>query len=157
MTHNPHPDGFYLEDLSPGQRFSSASRTIDKARIIAFAEEFDPQPFHLDEAQAAATVFGGLAASGFHTTALTMRMLLDGGLPIAGGVVGVNVEIAWPRPTRPGDVLHVETEILEVRPSASRPDRGVVIVRGETLNGRGEAVQVSTMRLIVPRRPAPPA
>jgi len=142
----------YLDDLSPGQRFTSASLAIDAEAIKAFARQFDPQPFHLDEEAAAASLFGGLAASGWHTAALTMRPLTDGGAPIAGGVIGAGGEIAWPRPTRPGDVLTVFSEVIEVKPSKSRPDRGMVTLRSETRNQRGEAVQVLTARLVVPRR-----
>jgi acyl dehydratase len=144
----------HLDDLSVGQRFTSASHAVDATQIKAFAQEFDPQPFHLDEEAAAKSLFGGLAASGWHTAALTMRLLVDGGAPIAGGIVGAGGEIAWPRPTRPGDVLTVESEVLEVTPSRSRPDRGMVTLRSTTLNQHGEAVQVLTARLVVPRRPA---
>jgi acyl dehydratase len=144
----------YLEDFAVGQTFGSGRLRIDQERIKTFAAEFDPQPFHLDETAARASVLGGLAASGWHTAALTMRLLVDGGAPIAGGVVGAGGEIAWPRPTRPGDVLTVESEVLEVTPSRSRPDRGMVTLRSTTLNQHGEAVQVLTARLVVPRRPA---
>ena len=143
----------YLEDLSVGQRFTSGSWAVDEAQIKAFAGEFDPQPFHLDEETAKETVFGGLAASGWHTAAVTMRLLVDGGAPIAGGIIGAGGEIAWPRPTRPGDVLSVRTEVIEITPSRSRPDRGMVTVRSETVNQRGETVQTLTARLVVPRRP----
>jgi len=143
----------YLEDLSVGQRFTSGTWAVDQAQIKAFAGEFDPQPFHLDEATAKETFFGGLAASGWHTAAVTMRLLVDGGAPIAGGIIGAGGEIAWPRPTRPGDVLSVRTEVIEITPSRSRPDRGMVTVRSETVNQRGETVQTLTARLVVPRRP----
>jgi acyl dehydratase len=144
----------YLDDLHVGQTFTSASLTVDEAAIKAFAGEFDPQPFHLDGEAAKATLFGGLAASGWHTAALTMRLLVGGGAPIAGGVIGAGGEIAWPRPTRPGDVLTVRSEVLEIVPSRSRPDRGMVTMRSQTLNQNGEPVQISTMKLVVPRRPA---
>ena len=146
---------FYLDDLRVGQRFTSGSLTVEEAEIKAFAARYDPQPFHLDEAAARASLFRGLVASGWHTAALTMRLLVDGGAPIAGGVIGANGELAWPRPTRPGDVLTVETEVLEVMPSKSRPERGVARLRSETRNQHGEPVQVFTMNLIVPRRPPP--
>ncbi len=142
----------YLDDLKVGQRFTSKTLTIDEAQIRAFAAEFDPQPFHLDDHAARATLFGGLAASGWHTAAITMRLQVDGGLPIAGGLVGAGGEIAWPQPTRPGDVLRVESEIVEIKPSRSRPDRGMVTVRSETRNQRDEIVQIFTARLVVPRR-----
>lgn len=143
----------YLEDLAVGQRFTSESLIIDAAAIKAFAAEYDPQPFHLDETAAKASLFGGLAASGWHTAALTMRLLVRSGMPIAGGIIGGGGEIGWPRPTRPGDVLTVDTEILEITPSKSRPDRGTILMRSQTLNQKGEPVQVMTMKVIVPRRP----
>jgi len=150
----PIGGGLYLEDLHVGQRFSSAIHALDEHQIKAFASAFDPQPFHLDDAQARASLFGGLAASGWHTAALTMRLLVDGGVPIAGGLIGAGAEIAWPNPTRPGDMLRVESEVLSVTPSRSRPDRGTVALRSETLNQRGEVVQTLIAKLIVPRRPA---
>jgi len=142
---------FHLEDLRVGQRFRSGTHALDEAQIKSFARQFDPQPFHVDDDQARDTLFGGLAASGWHTAAITMRLMV-GGVPLAGGIIGAGGEINWPKPTRPGDVLHVESEIVEVTPSRSRPDRGMVTVRSETLNQRGETVQVLTAKLIVPRR-----
>ena len=154
-TQSPWPKHpHYLEDLQVGQRFRSRSHAIDEAQIKAFAGQFDPQPFHLDEAEAKETVFAGLAASGWHTAALTMRLLVDGGAPIAGGIVGAGGEVVWPKPTRPGDVLCVDTEIVAVTPSRSRPDRGIVTVRSNTLNQHGEIVQTLTAKLVVPRRPS---
>ena len=141
----------YFDDFRVGQRFVSETHAIDEAHIKAFAAQFDPQPFHLDDARARETLFGGLAASGWHTAAITMRLMVDGGLPIAGGIVGAGGDIAWPLPTRPGDVLHVESEVIDVTPSRSRPDRGMVTVRSETRNQRGQTVQVLTARLVVPR------
>jgi acyl dehydratase len=148
------PDALYLDDLRVGQRFISGSLTVDAAQIKAFAAQFDPQPFHLDEAAARNTLFGGLVASGWHTAAMTMRLLVDGGAPLAGGLIGAGGEIAWPNPTRAGDILTVETEVLDITPSRSRPDRGMVSLRSETRNQRGEVVQRFAMRLVVPRRPA---
>ncbi|MFO1152856.1 MAG: MaoC family dehydratase [Rhodospirillales bacterium] len=145
--------GLYLEDLWVGQRFRSGSLTVDEAEVKAFAARYDPQPFHLDAAAAEASLFRGLAASGWHTAALSMRLFLDGGAPIAGGVIGASGELAWPRPTRPGDTLTVESEVLAVVPSKSRPDRGHATLRSQTLNQAGEPVQIFTMNLIVPRRP----
>ena len=150
----PTPEMYYLDDLQPGQRFVSGTHAIDKAQIFAFAREFDPQPFHLDEQAAREHVFGGLAASGWHTAALTMRLLVNGGAPIAGGILGVGGEITWSRPLRPGDTIQVHTEIVDVTPSRSRPDRGVATVRTETRNQNGEVVQTFVAKLIVPRRPA---
>lgn len=143
---------YALEDLEPGQRFESASHALDAAQITAFAAQFDPQPFHLDDDAAKDSLFGGLAASGWHTAAVTMRLLTGGGAPLANGVIGAGGEIAWPRPTRPGDVLRVVSEVLEVTPSRSRPDRGMVTVRSETLNQRDEVVQILTAKLVVFRR-----
>lgn len=142
----------FLEDFRPGQRFTSGSHTLDEAQIKAFARQFDPQPFHLDDKAAQASLFAGLAASGWHTAAITMRLQVESGLPISGGIIGAGGELNWPRPTRPGDILHVETEVLEVKPSRSRPERGLVTVRSETLNQRGEVVQTLTVKLVVPRR-----
>ena len=122
----------YLDDLRVGQRFVSGTYRLDEEQIRAFAAQFDPQPFHLDAEAAQGTLFGGLVASGWHTAAVTMRLLVEGGLPIAGGIIGAGGKITWPNPTRPGDVLQVESEILELRPSRSGPNRGVVTVRSET-------------------------
>lgn len=144
----------YLEDLQPGQCFTSGSHALDADQIKAFAQQFDPQPFHLDEEAAQNSLFGGLAASGWHTAAITMRLQVESGLPISGGLIGAGGEINWLNPTRPGDILHVESEVLEVTPSRSRPDRGMITLRSETRNQRGEVVQTLTVKLVVPRRPA---
>jgi acyl dehydratase len=146
------PTAFFLDDLSVGQRFSSASHTIDEAQIKAFAAQFDPQPFHLDGEAAKATLFGGLAASGWHTAAITMKLLVEAGLPLMGGIIGSGGEVSWPKPTRPGDTLTVVSEIEEITPSRSRPDRGMIRVRSETRNQHGETVQILIERLVVPRR-----
>ncbi len=143
----------YLEDFAVGQKFGSGRLRVDKERIKTFAAEFDPQPFHLDEDAARDTIFRGLAASGWHTAALTMRLLVESELKPAGGIVGAGFdEFRWPLPVRPGDELHVESEVLEVRPSKSRPSQGLIKVRTTTLNQNGEAVQVHVGNLIVPRR-----
>ena len=144
----------YLEDFAPGQTYGGSARArVELERIKSFAAEFDPQPFHLDESAAAASLFQGLAASGWHTAAITMRLLVASDLKPAGGIVGAGFdEFRWPMPVRPGDELRVESEILEVRPLKSRADRGVVKVKTTTLNQRGEAVQVSIGNLFVPRR-----
>lgn len=145
----------YLEDFAAGQTFASGRATITQERILSFAAEFDPQPFHTDEAAAAATLFGGLAASGWHTAALTMRLLVESGVGPAGGIVGAGFdELRWPRPVRPGDELHVEVEVLAVRPSQSRPGQGLVKLRTTTVNQHGEAVQIAVGNLVVPCRPA---
>lgn len=145
----------YLEDFEAGQTFRSGRIGIDGERIKSFAAEFDPQPFHLDERAASDSIFGGLAASGWHTAAITMRLLVEGDLKPAGGIVGAGFdEFRWPRPVRPGDELRVESEVLEVRASKSRPDQGVIKVRTTTLNQDNQPVQVFVGNLIVPRRPA---
>jgi acyl dehydratase len=130
----------YLDDLQAGDRFVSGEHALDEAQILSFARQFDPQPFHLDHEAAKATLFGGLAASGWHTAAITMRLLVGG-------------EISWPKPTRPGDVLHVETEVVSITPSRSRPDRGMVVVRSETRNQHGDVQQQSAYKRVVPRKP----
>lgn len=151
------PASFHLDDLAVGQTFTSASHTVDADQIKAYARQFDPQPFHLDEAAAEASYFRGLAASGWHTASITMRLLVEGGAPIANGVIGAGGEIAWPRPTRPGDVLTVVSEITDIRASRSRPERGIVTIRSETRNQNGEPVQILTAKLVVWRRGAAPA
>lgn len=143
---------FYLDDLLVGQRFISATHELDEAQILTFAHQFDPQPFHLDGQAATKTLFGGLAASGWHTAAITMKLLVGGGAPIAGGIISVGGEINWPRPTRAGDILQVESEVLEVVPSKSRPDRGMVTIRSETINQRREVVQTFTAKIVVPKQ-----
>jgi acyl dehydratase len=142
----------YFEDISVGARFTGGARRVTAEEIKSFAREYDPQPFHTDEAAAKDTFFEGLAASGWHTAAITMRLLADFGPPVAGGLIGGAAEISWPQATRPGDVLHVESEIIDTKPSRSRPERGMVVMRSETKNQRGEVVQVLTAKLVVPRR-----
>jgi acyl dehydratase len=149
--------GLYLEDLHVGQRFVSGTHNMDEAQIKEFAREFDPQPFHLDEAAAKASVFGGLAASGWHTAAVAMRLLVDGGLPLGNGIIGLGGDLAWPQPTRPGDTLHVESEILEIVPSRSKPNQAIVKVRSTTLNQNGEPVHSFTSKCLVLKRPQIPA
>jgi acyl dehydratase len=145
----------YFDDLRVGQRFATAhSYTVDEAQIKAFASEFDPQPFHLDAAAAAATVFGGLVASGWHTAAITMRLVIEGGPRLAGGTVGLGAEVSWLKPVRPGDTLTVRGEVLETTLSRSRPNRGRVTMRTETCNQLGEIVQVLISKVMVPCRSA---
>ena len=141
----------YLDDLQVGQRFTSGTHAIDEAQIKAFARQFDPQPFHLDEEAAKGSLFGRLVASGWHTAAITMRLLTES-VPIANGVIGAGGELSWPRPTLPGDILTVTSVIEEITPSRSRPDRGRVLMRSETRNQRDEIVQTLTSRLVVLRR-----
>ena len=143
----------YLEDYTVGQRFRSGRLRIDKERLTRFGAEFDPQPFHLDEDAARHTLFGGLVASGWLTAAVTMRLLVESDLQPAGGIVGAGAdEFRWPRPVRPGDELRIESEVLEVRPSKSRPAQGLIKVRTTTLNQNDEAVQIIVANLVVPRR-----
>jgi acyl dehydratase len=145
----------YFEDLAVGQTFSSGTVTVETEMIKAFAAEFDPQPFHLDEDAARSSLFGELVASGWHTAALTMKLLVEGEFKIVGGLIGMGFEeLRWPRPVHPGDVLRVESEVLALRPSASRPDRGIVKVRNTTLNQDGQRVMVQVVNMIVPRRPS---
>ena len=143
----------YLEDFRVGQRFVSATHRIDADQIKAFASRFDPQPFHTDDIAAQTSFFKGLAASGWHTAAITMSLLVKSDMPIAGGLIGAGGEINWPRPTRPGDVLQVESEILAVTPSRSRPERGTITVKSETRNQNGEVLQVLTSKMLVWRKP----
>jgi acyl dehydratase len=142
----------YLEDFAAGQTYRSRSQRVTAEAIKQFAADFDPQPFHLDDERARSTVFKGLAASGWHTAAITMKLLVESDFKPAGGLVGAGFEGRWPKPVRPGDELHVEAEVLDVRPSKSNPTRGVMTVRATTLNQSGEAVQLSTFTLMVPRR-----
>lgn len=153
LSQTPAAPLCYLDDLQAGDRFSSAGYLLDEAQIKAFALQFDPQPFHLDHEAAKETLFGGLAASGWHTAAITMRLLVGGGLPLAGGIIGAGGEISWPQPTRPDDMLQVESEVVSVTPSRSRPERGMVVVRSTTQNQYGDVLQLSVYKLVVPRKP----
>ncbi len=151
MNHESN-DALYLEDLRVGQRFTSSIYALSEEQIKAFAAEFDPQPFHLDNAAAQNSIFRGLAASGWHTAAITMRLLVTGQMRFAAGTVGLGGEIEWPLPVRPGDSLHVESEITEISPSRTKPDRGVVTVRSVTFNQEGAEVQRLIAKLLVFRR-----
>ena len=145
----------YLQDFAPGQKYASGTLRVDAAAIKAFAAQFDPQPFHLDEDAARGSFFGGLAASGWHTAALSMRLLVESSFRPAGGIIGSRAEeLKWPRPVRPGDELRVEAEVLEVRASTSRPGQGFIKCRTTTLNQSGEPVQSLVMNLLVQARPA---
>jgi acyl dehydratase len=141
----------YLDDLRVGQRFTTGEYVLDAEGMAEFARQWDPQPFHTDPEAAEGSFFGGLVASGWHTAAITMRLLVQD-LPIAGGLIGAGGEISWPAPTRAGAVLHAECEVLEVRPSRSRPDRGIAVVRIETVDEAGAAAQLFTVSMVVPRR-----
>lgn len=149
MTHTAQPK-LFLEDLKIGDRFVSGEHRLDSEQIKAFARQFDPQVFHLDEAQAQHSFFQGLAASGWHTAAITMKLLVPS-LPLAGGIIGAGGEISWPQPTRANDVLHVESEVMEITPSRSRPDRGILRLNSLTRNQHGEIRQRLTPKLVVMR------
>ena len=144
----------YLDDFAVGRKFLSREAPVTLEGCTAFAAQFDPQPFHLDEVEGRQSVFGRLAASGWYTASLTMRLIVEGELTIAGGIVGLGSEMKWPNAVYPGDTLHVECEVLEVRTSESKPDRGIVTMRNRTLNQHGDAVQIAVVKLLVPRRPA---
>ena len=142
----------YFEDLKAGDRFKSGTYTATQEQIISFAREFDPQPFHLDAAVAGETMFGGLIASGWHTAAITMRLFIQT-LNFAEGAIGLGVdELRWPNALRPRDVLQVETEIIDLRVSRSKPTHGVVRLRNVTTNQRGETVQTMFASALVLRR-----
>lgn len=143
---------YYFDDLDAGQRITTGSHTMTAEEIIVFAREYDPQPFHTDPEAAKNSLFGGLVASGWHTAAISMRLLVNEGHILAGGVIGKGGELQWLQPVRPGDVLTVECEIVELTASAKNPQRGTVSVRMLTHNQRGEVVQDATARLVVPRR-----
>ena len=146
MTH-------YFDDLSVGQTFRSGPVTVTEADIVRFAGEFDPQPFHTDPAAASGSFFRGLAASGWHTAALTMRMIVLSGLAPEGGLIGAGVdELRWPHPVRPGDTLRTESEVTAMRASRSNPSRGLVTLRTVTLNQDGTTVQVQASTIMVPTR-----
>jgi|TARA_R110000751_G_scaffold42888_3_gene99249 acyl dehydratase len=141
----------YLDDLRVGQRFESATHAMDADQIIAFARQFDPQPFHLDADAARSSLFGGLAASGWHTAAVTMKLIVQS-TPFSSGVIGSNVVVKWPRPTRPDDILRVKSEIMSITPSQSRADRGRVVMKSLTLNTTGDVVQELEATIVVPRK-----
>jgi acyl dehydratase len=148
-----HSSERYLEDFAVGQTFGSGRLPIDRERTLAFAAEFDPQPFHLDEAAARRSIFGGLTASGWHTAALTMRLLVESELEPAGGIIGAGLdECRWPRPVHPGDELRIECEVIEVRPSKSRPQQGLIKLRTATLNQDDDVVLLHVVNLVVLRR-----
>ncbi|KRA01912.1 MaoC family dehydratase [Achromobacter sp. Root565] len=151
MTDTHKPPLIYLEDLSVGDVFVSKTHALDAAQIIAFASQFDPQPFHLDPDAARDTLFQGLAASGWHTAALTMKLLVES-FPVARGVIGAGAEVIWPQPTRPDDVVKVTSMVLSITPSRSKPDRAIVVVESVTSNQRDEALQKLTSKVVVFRR-----
>jgi acyl dehydratase len=143
----------YLEDLNVGDQFGSSAINVTENDIVEFAEKFDPQPFHLDLDAAERSVFRGLVASGWHTAAMSMRLFATGDLKLAGGSIGLTVDqLQWPRPVRPGDSLQLKTEIIEVRPSQSKPDRGIIRIKNVTTNQDGEVVQTFLASVLVRRR-----
>ena len=144
----------YFEDYAVGQKFGSGTIEVTAERIKTFAREYDPQPFHLDEEAARHTFFRGLVASGWHTAAMTMRLFVDSDITPAEGSIGAGgSDLTWPKPVRPGDVLHLESEVMEMRPSRSRPEVGVMKVKLTTYNQANEPVQIASPTMIVPRRP----
>lgn len=146
----------YLEDMKIGDRFGSGPIEVTQESIFDFARQFDPQPFHLDVEAAEQSIFKELTASGWHTAAMSMRLFVTGEFKPAGGSIGLAVdELRWPQPVRPGDILKVETEILDVRKSRSKPDRGIIRIRNVTTNQRGEVVQTFLAFVMVRRRPQP--
>ena len=151
-THDAPDHELYLEDFRVGRRFVTATLEVTASEIKSFAAQFDPQPFHLDEEAARRSVFGSLAASGWHTASMTMRLLVTSHMRVPGGLVGLGGEISWPRPTYAGDVLRVEVEVVDAKRSRSKPDRGVVTLRPETKNQRGEVVQSALIKILVPSR-----
>ncbi len=145
----------YWEDFALGQTFRSGTVTVSAQQIKAFASEFDPQPSHTDEGAAAAGFFGGLVASGWHTAALTMRLLVQSDLRVVGGLIGAGLDdVKWLRPGLPGDTLRVVPEVLEVRLLTSRQQYGIVRMKVQTFNQENLLVQTFIANLLVPRRPA---
>ena len=153
MDDNEMRPRLWLDDLSVGQEFHSREHPLDAEQIVDFASRFDPQPFHLDPEAARHSYFQGLAASRWHTMAITIKLLVES-IPLAQGIIGAGAEIAWPRPTRPGDILRVKSRIDEITPSRSRPDRAMVLAHSVTLNQNAEVLQDFRARLLVFRKEA---
>jgi acyl dehydratase len=151
MTDLPKTEKLYLDDLAVGAEFNSEKYAVIAEEIREFAKKFDPQPFHLDEEAAGKSFFEGLIASGWHTAAITMRLLVHS-VPIAGGIIGAGAEITWPKPTKPGDVLNVVSTIVNISPSKSKPDRGIVTIQSHTSNQHGELCQRLIAKVLVFRR-----
>jgi acyl dehydratase len=149
------PDGLWLDDLAEGMTFRTDAYEVTHAEVTEFASRYDPQLFHLDEEQARGTFFEGLAASGWHTAAITMRLLATSDAMIATGVIGTEISLKWPSPTRPGDLLHLEITVGAITPSSSRPDRGSLILSYDTINQHGEIRQQTSGRVLAWRRPQP--
>ncbi len=140
---------FYLDDLSPGMRFTAGPVILTEEEVVAFASEYDPQPFHTDPEAAKASFFTSLVASGWQTAAVTMRLLVSGAMPFAGGSIGLSVEVSWPRAVRPGDSLSVELEVLDITPSSTKPGRAIATLKTTTTNQNGDVVQVMTSKNVV--------
>ena len=153
MTKQETRERLYLDDFHVGQRYISESYKMEAAEIKEFAGKYDPQPFHLDEEAAKHSMFGGLVVSGWHTAAVSMKLLVTEGPPVVGGSIGMGGEITWLLPTRAGDTLRVECEVVEIKPSRSKPMQGTIIFRLDTLNQNNEIVQTFVGKMIVPRRP----
>lgn len=152
MTH----DGFfYFEDIQIGQKFTSGTKTVTQDEIIAFARQYDPQDFHTDPEKAKDTLFGGLVASGWHTAAMTMRLILDATPKMKGGMIGRSIEkMGWPRPVHPGDTISLQIEIIDAWPSKGNPKYGMMRTKNEVRNQRGEIVQEGEVVIFVPKRPS---
>jgi acyl dehydratase len=151
MTDLLKTEKLYLDDLAVGAEFNSEKYAVVADEIREFAKKFDPQPFHLDEEAAGKTWFEGLIASGWHTAAITMRLLVQS-VPIADGIIGAGADITWPKPTKPGDVLNVVSTIINISPSKSKPDRGIVTIQSHTLNQHGELCQRLIAKVLVFRQ-----
>ena len=152
------PDQRFFEDYSAGQVYELGTITVSEPEIIEFARRYDPQYFHLDPAKAAASEFGGIIASGFHTTSLAMRLYVDHYLSHVASLASPGIDdIRWPNPLRPGDTLRIRATILEARLSRSKPDRGIVRTRVEAINQTDHLVLSMTVVSILGRRPDPSA
>jgi acyl dehydratase len=145
----------YHDDIQVGTKFVTRGYQLSQPEIVEFASHYDPQPFHTDPELATASLFSGLAASGWHTAAVTMKLMVEHGMHLAGGMIGAGCELNWPAPTRPGDTLHVEGEVVEVAPAAPGRKRGMITMRSETKNQDGTVVQTLIAKLVVQRRAEP--
>lgn len=145
----------YFEDVNIGDRFHTGEHEVTAEEIMAFGREYDPQPFHTDPVAAQGTLFGQLVASGWHTAAVSMRLMVRSDMELDGGVIGQGIEaLRWPRPVLPGDRLRVEMKIEDKQPVPHRPERGVIKLRCRTLNQHGKIVQDMTANLVIARRPS---
>jgi acyl dehydratase len=143
----------WLDDLHVGHRFRTDVYNLTADDIVEFATKWDPQPFHVSDETARETFFKGLAASGWHTAAITMRLLVTSGMPLANGIIGAGGEVTWPTATRPGDRLHVDGEVVDVHTTKPNPARGFVTIAFDTVNQDGEVRQSSKARLLVFAKP----